>query len=474
MTRPAPPRLSFTAGNATDALVLTSRDPSTGDLIAQYPCWTSDQLNSALDATKLQQDVWKATSLRSRSAMLLRIAVGLRDARDQLADLTAFEVGKPVRDARAEVDKSAAAFEYFAHRGPRAMHSRPIAKPGTRTSLHYESFGVILCVVPPFYPYWQVVRICAPALLAGNAVVVKHGRGTTGSTVALQATFEEAGLPPGLFQVLMVPEATVPALIADPRISRIAISGRTTTGAFLTALAGQHLKPCIPQLSGLDSFIVLDDAPLSSVIECALRARFHNSGQSCSAAKRLLVHRSLYPEFIARLADAVTQLRVGDPRDPLTEVGPLAYEDLRLEVHSQVQRSVALGSTRICGGVPIAGPGFFYEPTVLSEVAPDMPVFKEEVLGPVASVMPIDSDEMAIAIANGSPYGLSASVWTTSTHRGLQIAGRLDVGSVFINQRAGTDPAVPFGGVKNSGYGRDLGLLGLHQLVTTKVISTLA
>ncbi|MFZ0168805.1 MAG: aldehyde dehydrogenase family protein [Candidatus Dormiibacterota bacterium] len=453
---------------------LTSQDPSTGELIAEYACWTPDQLNGALDCANTAQASWGATSLPSRSAMLVRIASELRDAKPRLAQLTASEVGKPIRDALSEVDKCADAFDYFACHGPRSLSSHSIRKTGTRTSVHFGPCGVVLCVVPPFYPYWQVVRTCAPALLAGNAVVVKHGTGTTACTLALQDSFRSAGLPAGLFQALMVPEDSVSALIADPRISRVAVTGRAKTGAMLTSLAGEYLKPCIPQLSGVDSFIILDDAELTLTVEAAVRARFHNSGQSCAAAKRFLVHKSLYDKFVGRLAEAVTQLRVGDPRDPRTDVGPLASKSRREEVHSQVEASVALGAMARCGAAPIAGPGFFYAPTILSGVTPDMPVFREEVLGPVASVMPIDSDEMAVAITNESPYGLSASVWTASRPRALQIAHKLEVGSVFINQRAGTDPGVPFGGVKDSGYGRDLGQLGLKYLVTAKVISTLS
>lgn len=453
---------------------LTSHDPSTGELIAAYPRWTPGQLNAALDLAEMVQVSWGTTSLRLRSAMLVRIASELRAAMPRLAQLTAREVGKPIRDGLSEVAKCADTFDYFAHHGPRSLSSQSIRKAGTHTSVNFGPCGVILCVVPPFYPYWQVVRTCAPALLAGNAVVVKHGPGTTGCTLALQDSFRSAGLPPGLFQALLVSEDSVPDIIADARISRVAVTGRTRTGATLTSLAGQHLKPCIPQLSGVDSFIILDDAALTPTVEAAVRARFHNSGQSCAAAKRFLVHKSLYDKFVARLCEAVTQLRVGDPCDSHTDVGPLASRSLREAVHSQVERSVALGAMTRCGGAPIAGPGFFYAPTILGEVSPDMPVFREEVLGPVASVMPVDSVEMAVAITNDSPYGLCASVWTASKPRALQIAHELEVGSVFINQRAGTDPAIPFGGVKNSGYGRDLGLLGLKHLVTVKVISTLS
>jgi succinate-semialdehyde dehydrogenase/glutarate-semialdehyde dehydrogenase len=334
----------------------------------------------------------------------------------------------------------------------------------------FEPLGVILAVMPWNYPFWQVIRFLAPALMAGNAALLKHASNVPQCALALEQAVHDAGFPSGILRTLLLSGAEVEPVIADDRVRAVTLTGSTATGARIAELAGRAVKKAVLELGGSDPFIVLRDADVAAAAETGAKARFQNAGQSCIAAKRFLVEAPVADEFERRFADAIRALRVGDPLDPATQVGPLAREDLRDALERQVADSVRMGARVVVGGKKRAGKGWFYEPTLLADVTEDMPVLKEETFGPVAALLRVRDADEAIRVANSSPYGLGAALWTTNDAAARSIARRIESGSVFVNGMVASDPRLPFGGVKKSGYGRELSSFGIREFVNIQTI----
>jgi succinate-semialdehyde dehydrogenase/glutarate-semialdehyde dehydrogenase len=389
---------------------------------------------------------------------------------EELAALMAVEMGKPVAQGRAEVEKRAWACEHYAAEAPGILAPTPIATTATRSMIVYRPLGVVLAIMPWNFPFWQVWRCLAPNLMAGNTVVLKHASNVTGSALAIADVVAAAGFPDGAVGVLRLASSQVAAMIADPRIAAVTLTGSTAAGRAVASVAGAHVKKTVLELGGSDPYVVLADADLERAAATCVAARLVNSGQSCIAAKRFVVAAPVYDAFLERFVAGMRAQRMGDPLSEV-DVGPLARWDLRDTLHDQVGRSVRAGARLLTGGAVPQGPGAYYPPTVLADVEPGMAVFDEETFGPVAAVSRAADEDAAVALANRSPFGLGAAVFTADVERGETIAReRLAAGSCFVNAFVRSDPRLPFGGIKASGYGRELGAIGLHEFVNAKTV----
>ncbi len=447
-----------------------SKNPATGRRLASHRGHTLAEVERIVARASASQRPWRELSLATRAAVLRRLAAALLKERDALAALATAEMGKPITQARAEVEKCALLCNYYARHGPRLLADEvPDGAPaGARVT--FEPLGTVLAVMPWNFPFWQVVRAAVPVLFAGNAVLLKPALSVPQSTLTLEKLFTRAGVPRGVFQVLLIPDAIVPSLIADPRLHGVTLTGSTRAGKAVAALAGAAMKPAVFELGGSDPALVLADADIARAAEICAHSRLLNSGQSCVCAKRIIVVRSVLKEFEQAFTARMAARRVSDPTDPTTDVGPLARADLRVALHAQVQRSIARGARVLVGGAPRAGPGFFYAPTVLTGVRPGMAAFEEELFGPVAAIIAARDDAEAVQLANRSPFGLSASIFTRNSTRARRLARDLQAGAVFINDFVRTTPELPFGGTKESGYGRELGAWGARAFVNVKTV----
>jgi succinate-semialdehyde dehydrogenase/glutarate-semialdehyde dehydrogenase len=449
---------------------LVSINPATGQRLSIHATFSSRQIEAALARAHSAFLGWRELSPVGRARHLRALARTLREQRDELADLATAEMGKPVSQARAEIEKSALMCEFYARHGRDWLGEEhpPGASPHARVT--YEPLGVVLGIMPWNFPVWQVIRAAVPALMAGNTFLLKHAANVTGCALALEQVFAEAGLPAGLLQTLLVTTAEIPALIADRRVAGITLTGSTAAGKSVAALAGAAMKPGVYELGGSDPYLILADADLDHAAEICAQARLFNSGQSCVCGKRFIVvetvRRAFEKKFVARLSAR----RVGNPADPKTDVGPLARHDLRDGLHAQVTGSVRRGARLLLGGKVPPGPGFYYPATVLTGVRKGMPAYDDELFGPVAAIIPVRDEEAAVAAANDSIYGLGAAIFTRDRRRARELAGRIDSGQVFVNDFVRSDPALPFGGVKQSGYGRELGAWGLRSFVNVKTV----
>ncbi|MEV6849653.1 aldehyde dehydrogenase family protein [Actinoplanes sp. NPDC051411] len=413
---------------------------------------------------------WAAQPVERRCEVLRAAATALRSRRDSLARFITSEMGKPLRESVAEVEKCASTCDYYADAAPSMLVPRAVATSAAESRVTFEPLGTVLAVMPWNFPLWQIVRAAVPALAAGNAFVVKPAPITGGSAVALAGSFAAAGLPPGLFEVLVVDEPktaeTVRDLLADDRIDAVTFTGSEAAGAAIASAAGAAVKPSVLELGGSDAFVVRADADLAVAVSQAVRSRFLNAGQSCIAAKRFIVDVSVAEEFTTALGVAVSKLVVGDSFDPGTDIGPLARPDLVDTLDRQVRESVAAGARLVTGGEAL--PGGFYRPTVLADVRPDMAVCAEETFGPVAAVLVAADDDDAVRLANASRWGLGASVWSADAAAAREVAARLRSGAVFVNAVVASDPRLPFGGTGKSGFGRELGPEGLLAFVNVR------
>ena len=431
-----------------------------------------ERVHTVLATAHTASCTWSATSHTSRREIVERIADVLDALRDELAHMMTVEMGKPLSQARAEVDKCSAACRYLASVAATTLASEWIDIEGARAELRYDPMGVVLAIMPWNFPLWQFIRFAAPAILAGNAVVLKHAPNVMGSAELMVSALHEAGVPVDLVQHLRIDETAVARVIADPRIRAVTFTGSTRGGSAVAALAGAAVKKTILELGGNDPYIVFGDADIAAAVEACVRGRMVNSGQSCIAAKRFLVHASVLGEVTERLAAAFDALRVGDPMDDATEIGPLARRDLRDGLLDQVERSLALGARvlthRSQSDMPVNG--WYVAPMLLTDASQESPLFREELFGPVAGVWSFTTDEEAVAMANDSRYGLAAAVFTQDSERATRIAAQLQCGTVAINDFVRSDVRLPFGGVKDSGYGRELGTIGLREFTSIKVI----
>jgi succinate-semialdehyde dehydrogenase/glutarate-semialdehyde dehydrogenase len=449
---------------------VNSINPVDGSLVATYDRTTPAEVAQHIQTAHELQMAWGQTEVSVRTEPLLRLADILETKSDELAVLIATEMGKPVSQGRAEAEKCAWACRYYAEEAEGILADQPIATERT-SYVAYRPLGVVLAVMPWNFPLFQVIRFAAPALMAGNAAILKHASNVTGCALVIDEMFVEAGFPDGLFRTVVVPSSGVAEIIDNTLIRAISLTGSDAAGRAVASRAGSRLKKTVLELGGADPYLILEDADIDLAVEACAKGRLINGGQSCIAAKRFIVHESVADEFTEKLAAAMEAYTIGDPLDPATMIGPMARVDLRDELHDQVRRSTELGAVIVTGGKIPSGPGAFYPVTVLSNVQPNMPVYSEETFGPVASIIAVSTEEEAIEVANDSVFGLGAAVFTRDIARGERIArDRLEAGSCFVNAFVASDPRLPFGGVKESGYGRELSHMGMREFVNAKTV----
>jgi succinate-semialdehyde dehydrogenase/glutarate-semialdehyde dehydrogenase len=449
---------------------IQSINPATGETLETFAPFSKEQVDEALDTTRRACDGWRDTSFAARGAYLHAVAAYLRDHKVELARTATREMGKPIVESEAEVEKCAWSCDYYADNAARFLTDEPVESSASASYVAYVPLGVVLAVMPWNFPYWQVFRFAAPALMAGNTAVLKHSSNVSRVALEIERIFRESGLPDGTFRTLLISGAEAETLIADSRIAAVTLTGSDVAGVAVASASGHALKKSVLELGGSDAFIVLEDADLDGAAQTATRARSQNTGQSCIAAKRFIVVESVAGAFERKFVAEASKLRVGDPLDRETQIGPLAREDLRDALDEQVRRSVEMGAQVLLGGKPLPGKGYFYAPTILGSVTPEMPVFREETFGPVAAVIRARDTEHAVALANDSQFGLGGNLWTCDIERGKALARRIESGNVFINGMTASDPRLPFGGVKRSGYGRELSWFGIREFVNIQTV----
>jgi len=447
-----------------------SINPATGEVFREYKEHQAPEVQAIIGDVHSAWMAWKETSFEYRATLMKNAAQILRGKKEGYTRLMSMEMGKLLQESMSEIDKCAWVCDYYAENAAGMLTDEVIATDATNSFVAFQPLGVILAVMPWNFPFWQVIRFAAPALMAGNAAVLKHASNVPGCALAIEEIFRDAGFPDHVFRTLMIPASTVETVIAHPAIVAVTLTGSETAGSRVAALAGKYLKKTVLELGGADPFMVMEDADLEKAVETAVKARMINQGQSCIAAKRFIVMEPVAEQFISGLKSSFEALRMGDPMDAATQVGPMARPDLVDEIELQVNRSIAAGARLVTGGHRPDRPGCFFEPTILAGVCEGMPVYCEETFGPVASIISVKSEEEAIRVANSSTYGLGGCVWTRDVKRGEQIARQVASGAMFVNGMSKSDPRLPFGGIKKSGYGRELGSYGIKEFVNIKTI----
>lgn len=451
---------------------ITTVNPATGQTLNTYAAWTPEQVEQGVSRAHAAALAWGREPLAKRVAAVRRLATQLRADKDHFAALISTEMGKPLGEAAGEMEKSAVTALYYADQAAGLLSDEHVAIDGVQAWVSYEPVGLVLAVMPWNFPVWQVMRFAIPALTAGNGVLLKHSPNVTGCALALQELVVAAGFPQHLLTTLVVAEPEVPVtiekLIQDDRIAAVTLTGSNRAGAAVGAAAGRAAKKSVLELGGSDAFLVLDDADVASAAAAAVKARFHNAGQSCVCAKRFIVARPLAEDFTRLFVEGTRALQVGDPLQAGVQMGPMARADLREALQAQLQQSVAAGAVILAGGAPWDGAGFFFEPTVVAQAQPGMAVFDEETFGPVAAITVAEDEADAIRLANATPFGLSLSIWTASTERGVALARKITSGAAFINAASASDARLPFGGTKKSGYGRELAAAGVREFCNVR------
>ena len=450
--------------------MMQSVDPATGRVWKSWELHSPDEVSRRIAAAASAQRAWARRSFEARAEVVSAIANRLEAEVDLHAPAMTLEMGKPIAESEGELRKCAWVCRYYAEQAAAFCAPEPVDVGSTETRIRFDPLGVVLAVMPWNFPWWQVFRFGAPALMAGNALLVKHAPNTQDAAARIERLCLDAGLPEGLLVTLVIDVDRVPDVIAHDDVVAVTLTGSDRAGRAVASVAGAHLKKVVLELGGSDPFIVLADADLDAAVAEGVRSRCLNNGQSCIAAKRFFVERPVLADFTERVVAAMGSLVVGDPSDRATQLGPLARSDLRDLIADQVDRSVAAGATVLLGGEVPAGPGFYYPATVLAGLDPSMPVMSEETFGPVAAVHGVDTAEDALRLSNASRLGLGASIFTQDLDRARDLAARLEVGCVFVNRMTASDPRVPFGGVKESGYGRELGGFGIREFVNVKTV----
>jgi succinate-semialdehyde dehydrogenase/glutarate-semialdehyde dehydrogenase len=444
-------------------------DPNTGELVESYPTPDEREVEKALERAASGFSIWRHSKLSERRHLLLRIAALLEERATELAKTMALEMGKPLAEGEAEAKKCAWVCRYYAEEGEGFLEPKDYESDGSRAFLRFDPLGPILAIMPWNFPLWQVFRFLAPALTAGNVAVLKHAPSVPRSALAIGTLLEDAEASKGLFQNLFLTNEQAAKVMADPRIRGVTLTGSARAGKEIGSIAGARLKPLVMELGGSDPFIVFEDADIDQAAEIGALSRCINSGQSCIAAKRFVVHSTVLREFVDRFVEQIKMRRVGDPMDRTVQIGPLARADLRDELDRQVRASVEKGAeTWFEAEAPDRG--FFYPPTVLTNVPEDTPARVEELFGPVAVLVPFATEDEALAIANQTAFGLGASLWTENEERAERLVPEIEAGAVFVNGLVKSDPRLPFGGIKESGYGRELGQEGLLEFVNRKTV----
>lgn len=449
---------------------MKSVNPSTNQCIREFKEHTRDEVSRIL--TRVQQDwlTWKGRSFSDRAKPLRAAAQLLIEERDECASLITEEMGKVKKEARAEVEKCALACRFFADSAENLLQDEIVETAYARSLVTFEPIGVILAIMPWNFPFWQAFRFIAPALMAGNAGVLKPASNVFGTALKIEDILQRAGFPENLFRSLIISSGQVEEVIQHPVVRAVTLTGSEGAGRQVAAAAGKMLKKSVLELGGSDPFLVMEDADLDESVRVSVLARTMNAGQVCISAKRFIVHEKVAEEFEARQKQAFESLKVGDPSNDTTQMGPMARPDLLDELHAQVERSIHMGARRVTGGYRLDRPGNYYAPTILADVKKGMPVWDEETFGPVAAITVVTDEQEAVAAANDTPFGLGASVWTKDAARGERIARRIDSGMVFVNAMTASHPGLPFGGTKSSGYGRECSQYGIKEFVNIKTL----
>lgn len=449
---------------------LLSRNPATEQIEVSFPTLSQNQIMHQLAKAERAFNSWSILQIQERLAKIARLAKLLRQNKQIYAEIITREMGKPITEAQAEIEKCAVCCEYYLANASAFLKPRQIKTEAKSSYVRYDPLGVVLAIMPWNFPFWQVIRCAIPALAAGNVILLKHASNVPRCAIALNKLFKSAAFPEGTFTNLQVTSEKLSPLVQHPAIAGISLTGSIEAGASIATLAGPHLKKCVFELGGSDPFIVLDDADLDAAAKNGVQARMLNAGQSCIAAKRFIVTKKSIAEFIPRFINNMKSLSVGDPLNPKTQVGPLAREDLREMLDVQVKKAIKQGAHCILGGFKIAGRGYFYAPTVLTNITPRMSIAKEEVFGPVACIYTVASEKEALALANSTNFGLGASLWSRNRKKAELLAAKIQSGIVGINTIVRSDPRLPFGGVKHSGLGRELSEEGIREFVNVKTV----
>ena len=450
--------------------MLRSIDPATGRELATFPELDQAGIESAIERAWSTRQAWRDAGAEVRASILRSVAGVLRADKQRYAALLTSEMGKPIVEAEAEVEKCAWTAAWIADNAPRLLADEPIESTASESYVRFQPLGVVLAVMPWNFPFWQAFRAGLPALAAGNMMMLKHSSNVPQCALAIEEVFREAGVPEGAFQTLMIGSGPVERIVSDRRVAGVTLTGSEGAGSLVAAAAGKALKRSVLELGGSDPFIVLRDADVAAAATVACRARNQNNGQSCIAAKRFIVEESVADDFEELLAKAVGALQIGNPMDRGNQVGPLARADLVDELERQVTESVRLGARTLTGGKRLDGGGYYFQPTVLSNVRPGMPAYHEETFGPVAAVIRVEDAEDALRVANDTDFGLGSAIWTADVGRAKKLAERVEAGLVFVNGMVASDARLPFGGVKRSGYGRELGSYGLKEFVNIQTV----
>lgn len=452
-------------------MTLRSINPATGETLQAYSAISDADVDSIIADVAEATPGWQLTGFAQRRALLVRAGEVLRERKAEFSRLMVDEMGKTYASAEAEVEKCAWVCDYYAEHGEQFLQPEIIGSDASLSKIVYQPLGTVLAIMPWNFPFWQVFRFAAPALMAGNTGLLKHASNVTGCALAIEDVFKAAGFPGNVFRTLAIGSDKVDRVIENRAVAAVTLTGSTPAGRAVAAKAGQCLKKSVLELGGSDPYVILEDADLDLAVETCVNSRLINAGQSCIAAKRFIVVQTRVQEFTERMTALMARKKMGDPRQPDTDLGPQARTDLRDELHEQVNESIAQGAELLLGGQIPEGPGAFYPPTVLANVQPGMPAYDDELFGPVAAIITARDEDDAIRIANDSPFGLGAAVFTRDNSKGEQIAStRLQAGACFVNSLVKSDPRLPFGGIKDSGYGRELSHLGIREFVNIKTV----
>jgi succinate-semialdehyde dehydrogenase/glutarate-semialdehyde dehydrogenase len=452
-------------------MTFQSINPASGTPVASYEETQRAEVNRIIEKAHAAFLDWRKTPFRDRAALMRKAGQILRDRSKEYGRLMAEEMGKPFKDGIAEAEKCATACDYFAEHAEKFLATEDVATDAKHSFVTFQPVGVVLAVMPWNFPFWQVIRFAAPALMAGNAGVLKHASNVPGCALAIEQIFKDAGFPENLFRTLMIGSKEVAGVIEHPLVRAVTLTGSTPAGRAVAAKAGECLKKTVLELGGSDAYIIMDDADIDQAAAIAAKGRLVNSGQSCIAAKRFIVTERTRAKFEQALVKKMQAAKVGDPMAEGTQVGPMARRDLRDDLHKQVESSIRKGAKLLCGGEIPKGEGAFYPPTVLTDVKKGMPAYDEELFGPVAAVITVEDEKEAIRVANDSEFGLGGAVIGKDIARAAKIAAEeIDAGCVFVNDAVRSDPRLPFGGVKDSGYGRELSQFGIREFVNIKTV----
>ena len=449
---------------------ITTINPATGAELKTYEPYDNKKVDKALKDVRKAWEVWRGEPYSKRGAVLKNVAKELRVQQEYLALLATEEMGKPIQQGRDEVEKCAKMLEFYAKEGGKMLANEVVETEAHKSYVAYQPLGVVLAIMPWNFPYWQVFRAMGPALMAGNVMVLKHASNVCACALAIEQVIKKAGAPRGIFQTLILPSSRIEELIGNEAIAAVTLTGSTAAGRQVAGAAGRHLKKQVLELGGSDAYIILEDADIAKAAEICVNGRLVNSGQSCIAAKRFIVIKGIRKAFEQEMAAQMNRVTYGDPMDETNRVGPMARKDLRDELHKQVEQSLAKGAKILCGGFVPDDDGAYYPPTVLTNVKKGMPAYEEELFGPVASIIEAKDEQDAIRIANDSIYGLGGGIISKNRARAEKLALQMESGSCFVNDFVHSDQRLPFGGVKQSGYGRELGSFGIKEFVNVKTV----